>query len=567
MKKSKVAIRNNPLDTAVKIYRILLKSVPRWEILQNICNELRENYKLLLVSIDIVEKSNPLEITPAAFSGNDSKYLYLQDMRNNPELKAAMDKTTCYVPLVGKSAFSDSWKQTAYGYGIKSVLVIPLTVNKRIKGILCLYSAYPEDFSNEEISFFEKISMDIAKSMAQDRKEPSRLIQKDLLNRLSIQKKKDMILNQFSKGIIQSLSANEIIDFVLESLHKALSPDLIIIFLEEKGFLRVKRVVSYSSDVKWASDYPLKIGECLCGRAAASGKAVYSPDIFHDKKCTVNSCKMSGARSFAAVPIVIKGKNLGIIGISSREYRDFEEFSTFLETLGGQFAIGLENAGLFSQVKDKAEQLEKELEVKTILLREIHHRVKNNLNIIASLLNLQMHEVESGKDAKTAFAESRNRIYAMSQVHEKLYETDNFSEIEMKSYIANVTDELVSTYNIEKKITLDIDADPLYFDINTAIPFGLILNEIVSNSIKHAFPDNYEGRIKVTLKKNKNTIVFIVKDNGIGIPSELDPTSSDSLGLTLIQLLSEQLDGSISISGENGTEIKILFPQPTFTMI
>lgn len=178
-----------------------------------------------------------------------------------------------------------------------------------------------------------------------------------------------------------------------------------------------------------------------------------------------------------------------------------------------------------------------------------------------------MHEVESGKDAKTAFAESRNRIYAMSQVHEKLYETDNFSEIEMKSYIANVTDELVSTYNIEKKITLDIDADPLYFDINTAIPFGLILNEIVSNSIKHAFPDNYEGRIKVTLKKNKNTIVFIVKDNGIGIPSELDPTSSDSLGLTLIQLLSEQLDGSISISGENGTEIKILFPQPTFTMI
>jgi transcriptional regulator with GAF, ATPase, and Fis domain len=152
----------------------------------------------------------------------------------------ASEKITCYIPNINKSPYGDIWKQAAETYGIKSVLIIPLTVRKKIKGILGLYSSVQDGFSKKEIDFLEIISKDIGESLTRDKGESSRLAQKDLLNRLSIQKKKDRILNQFSKGIIQSLSAGEIIDFVLDSLYDALSPDLIIIFLEEKGFLKVK---------------------------------------------------------------------------------------------------------------------------------------------------------------------------------------------------------------------------------------------------------------------------------------------------------------------------------------
>ncbi len=555
----------------------MISRLSRWEMLQKMCTVLDEYYNLPLISFGITDGSGRITIIPAAFTGYASKYLTeISVLRpgieneKTPEFTAVKENRYCYIPDTDEYQASSTWKKISDKYGFKSVLVVPITAKNRAKGTLSLYASSSGFFSEYEIDFLVQAGRDMGSAVFISRTAPrNQFIQKELLNWTYIQQKnsiiasqreKELILSNFSKGIVQSLSVEEVVDFAVDSIIQAVSPDLIMIFLESNGKLILHRKASPSSNLDSSHEYSLKVGECLCGRAAQTMKSVFSSRIESDRRCTLNSCSLAGVKSFAAIPIVVRNKNIGVLGIASASEKDFSIHKTFLETLGGQFAVGLENALLFAQLSEKAELLEKEVTTKTILLKEIHHRVKNNLNIIASLLSLQLGEVERGKDAKDAFIESRGRIYAMAQVHEKLYETENFSEIEMKSYVENVTNELVATYNIGRSISLEMDLESIYLDINQAVPFGLILNEIITNSLKYAFPENREGIIKISLKKEDRTIVFTVSDNGIGIPETIDPANSDSLGLTLIHLLTDQIDGTLHISGTEGTEFVIRFP-------
>jgi len=555
----------------------MIGRLSRWEMLQKICTVLDEYYSLPLISFGISEGSEKDNIIPAAFTGHASKYLTeISTLRpgmkdeKTPEFTAVKENRYCYIKDTDEFQAGDAWKKISDKYGFKSVLVVPITVKNRIKGTLSLYAPSSGFFSENEIDFLVQTGRDIGSAVFLNRTVPrNQFIQKELLNWTYIQQKnsiiasqreKELILSNFSKGIVQSLSVEEVVDFAVDSIIQAVSPDLIMIFLENNGELILYRKATSSSTLNVNQKHPLKVGECLCGRAAQTMKPVFSSRIESDRRCTLNSCRLKKVKSFAAIPIVVRNRNIGVLGIASTSEKDFGAHKTFLETLGGQFAVGLENALLFAQLSEKAELLEKEVTTKTILLKEIHHRVKNNLNIIASLLNLQLGEVEKGKNAKDAFIESRGRIYAMAQVHEKLYETENFSEIEMKSYVENVTKDLVATYNIDKSISLEMDLESIYLDINQAVPFGLILNEIISNSLKYAFPENREGIIKINLKQENGTIVFTVRDNGIGLPETIDPANSESLGLTLIHLLTDQIDGTLHISGEEGTEFVIKFP-------
>ncbi len=554
----------------------MIGQLSRWEMLQKICTVLDEYYGLPLISFGITEGTGNTNITPAAFTGYASKYLteisvLRPDTKEDetPELTAVKDNRYCYIPDTDKLP-DGIWKNVSDKYGFKSVLVIPITAKNRVKGTLALYASSAEYFFEEEIAFLVQTGRDIGSAVFVNRSVPkNQFIQKELLNWTYLQQKnsiiasqreKELILSNFSKGIVQSLSVEQVVDFAVDSIIQAVSPDLIMIFLENNGELILHRKATPSSILNADQKHPLKVGECLCGRAAQTMKPVFSSRIESDRRCTLNSCRLEGVRSFAAIPIVVRNRNIGVLGIASASAKDFSAHKTFLETLGGQFAVGLENALLFAQLSEKAELLEKEVTTKTILLKEIHHRVKNNLNIIASLLSLQLGEVEKGKDAKDAFIESRGRIYAMAQVHEKLYETENFSEIEMSSYIENVTNELIATYNIGKSISLETDIESIRLDINQAVPFGLILNEIISNSLKYAFPGNKKGVINISLKREDGSIVFTVRDNGVGIPETINPESSDSLGLTLIHLLTDQIDGTLNISRTGGTEFVIRFP-------
>lgn len=552
------------------IYREMIADIPRGELLQRICSVLSENYDFPLVWIGLISNSRHPEMIPAAFAGSSVKYLTeIVNCVSYPENEVLDTHTSYSCEDIGKSHFDKEWKQIFSANKFKSFLILPFLKKSTLKGLLCLYSDKKDIFSSNETDFFGQIAEDTCSIISRGKKHLERIIQTDLLSWARIQKKekiielqkeKEIILNNFGKEIVQSLSIDDIINSAINSIIQAVYPDLVLFFLRKENNLILHRSISPDSTIIFSEKQGHRVGECLCGSAVIIKEAIYSININNDTRRTRDDCVLAGVQSFASIPLIVKEKVLGVIGIASTSYKNFKTNNAFLETLSGQLAIGLENALLFADVKQKAVDLGKELKEKNVLLKEIHHRVKNNLNVIASLLNLQLNEVENGKDATSAFTESRNRIFAMSQVHEKLYETEDFSEIEMAPYIKSVTEELISSYSIGKSISVQTDIETIFLSINTAIPFGLILNEVITNSLKYAFPDTETGRIFISLKRNQNLIIFTIKDNGIGLPPSMNPKEHDSLGLTLINLLADQLDGTLSISGSSGTEISIQFP-------
>ncbi len=192
-----------------------------------------------------------------------------------------------------------------------------------------------------------------------------------------------------------------------------------------------------------------------------------------------------------------------------------------------------------------------------ILLKEIHHRVKNNLNIIIGLLELQSQNIEDVA-VKEMFRESINRIRSMAIIHEYLYRSENQSAIDLSLYIESLADNLLAVYaDTKKELMINYKMDSVFTDFDLAIPVGLIVNEIITNSIKHAFIERPKGKIDISLEKNKSKIKLTIKDDGIGVPVNLDIENSKSLGLQLIKLLVSQLNGDYKIYREDGTTVQI----------
>ncbi len=209
--------------------------------------------------------------------------------------------------------------------------------------------------------------------------------------------------------------------------------------------------------------------------------------------------------------------------------------------------------------KNAEEKIKATLREKMILLREIHHRVKNNLQVISSLLNLQSAYIDDKKSLEI-FRESQNRIKSMALIHEKLYQSKDLNKIEFSEYINSLAIDLFSSYNINSnRISLNIDVREISLEIDYAILCGLIINEFISNSLKHAFPGEMKGEIYINLYTEGNKQILIYRDNGIGIPENIDFRRSASLGLQLVNTLTEQLGGEIYLDKEKYTEFKILF--------
>lgn len=211
--------------------------------------------------------------------------------------------------------------------------------------------------------------------------------------------------------------------------------------------------------------------------------------------------------------------------------------------------------------RNKAEKLVMtSLREKEVLLREIHHRVKNNLQIVSSLLNLQSRII---KDETTlnAIKDSQNRIKAMALVHEKLYRSGDIAHINLAEYVRYLTDSLFRFYGINPQVVQPVyDIVDIKVNIHIAIPLGLIVNELVSNTLKHGFPDRKTGEISLRISQDSDHITVIIKDTGIGIEPDFDWRNAESLGLRLVIQLTEQLDGTISLDRTNGTAFTIIIP-------
>lgn len=207
------------------------------------------------------------------------------------------------------------------------------------------------------------------------------------------------------------------------------------------------------------------------------------------------------------------------------------------------------------------EQIRKSLEEKDILIKEIHHRVKNNLLVIESLLKLQSHSIKDEKD-KELFTESENRVKAMSMIHERLYRSKNLVDMDFKEYINSLAVQLFHSYRIQSSgVSLQVEVEDISLDIDTIIPCGLIVNELVSNALKYAFPGEASGSITVNICKMEEGGVYklSVKDNGKGLPDDFDIYNATTLGLQIVLSLSDQLDGKLEIVRDGGTSFELTF--------
>ena len=213
--------------------------------------------------------------------------------------------------------------------------------------------------------------------------------------------------------------------------------------------------------------------------------------------------------------------------------------------------------------KQAEERIHASLQEKEILLRELHHRVKNNMQVISGLLDLQARS-SGNPEIVEMLNKSQSRIRSMALVHEQLYASKNLAKIDMVGYVRALSQELFQVHKIDpRKIDLIVQPDGnVYVDINKAIPCGLILNELVSNALKHAFPGDGPGELRIIIHETKNNeIEIIVRDNGLGLPDDVDIHQPRSMGLYLVNgLVKKQLEGQVEVRRDNATEFRIKFP-------
>jgi PAS domain S-box-containing protein len=210
--------------------------------------------------------------------------------------------------------------------------------------------------------------------------------------------------------------------------------------------------------------------------------------------------------------------------------------------------------------KRAEEQLRASLREKEVLLKEIHHRVKNNLQVISSLLSLQSGAVKD-REALEMFKESQSRVRSMALIHEKLYQSSDLASIDLSAYVRELAATLFRSYGVRPgNVSLEVCAPGILLGIDSAVPCGLIINELVSNCLKHAFPAGRSGEIRIELgRQDDNNLVLRVSDNGVGLPKDLDFENLKSLGLRIVRTLTEQLNGALEFHNSGGTQFTITF--------
>ena len=250
--------------------------------------------------------------------------------------------------------------------------------------------------------------------------------------------------------------------------------------------------------------------------------------------------------------------------ISTKKNKNGEEIvkEVFLNPIYNSEGKVAEVSGIAHDITEKtlSEQMLKEsLKEKEVLLKEVHHRVKNNLQVISSILNLQSSYV---KDINTLniLRESQNRIKSMAFIHESLYQTTDFSQINFSEYVTSLSKNLVHSYGVfDDLIDLKLSVGDISLNLDLSIPCGLIINELVSNSLKYAFLNQEKGIIKIKLFEKNENVNLIVQDNGLGLPNEINYKETDSLGLQLVMTLVEQIDGTIELDNTKGASYTIIF--------
>jgi PAS domain S-box-containing protein len=279
---------------------------------------------------------------------------------------------------------------------------------------------------------------------------------------------------------------------------------------------------------------------------------------------TVKALWTADVRSSVVAPLIVRGELVGSLNIGAEEPRAFDEGQIeIVREVADSLAVALQQAQLWEELQLHVGQVETSLREKEVMLQEIHHRVKNNLQVISSLLDMQSLTVD---DATTlqVLQDSQSRVRSMALVHEKLYQSPDLASIDVAEYVYSVAAYLRQVYSTQgREITLDVQVDAVSLDLDTAIPCGLIINELVSNALKHAFPpeETGGGKVRIALRSpGDGQLSLMVSDDGVGMPPDMDFETPQTLGLQLVDLLTQQIEGTLDLDRDGGTTFEIRFP-------
>ncbi|WP_414566598.1 MULTISPECIES: PAS domain S-box protein [unclassified Anabaena] len=401
---------------------------------------------------------------------------------------------------------------------------------------------------------------------------------------LKAQAEREQLMRTVAQRIRQSLNLQEILNATVREVRDLLGVDRVVVYQFAPDMSGT--VVAESVVIGWTVALGKTIEDnCFQTGAGAEYHHGRKRAIANVYEAGLTNCHLQLLEQFEVkanlvVPILLEvgGDNVGsglwglLIAHQCSSPRQWEKNQLdLLDQLTVQIAIAIQQSSIYQQAQNElAERQKAEMHLrsalleKEVLLKEIHHRVKNNLQIVSSLLQLQSQTLKDAEIIKV-FRDSQNRIDSISLIHKNLYTSPNIGQLDVADYIENLATSILISYQIVPGIIeLETRIDAISLNVDQAIACGLIINELISNALKHAFSQQQTGKITIKLHNVGHVIEMSISDNGIGLPENLDFSNTDTLGLSLVHDLAiEQLEGSITVKRNHGTVFTIQFPQLT----
>lgn len=485
-------------------------------------------------SFNITVYNDPFE---KVFNYNVNDYINIQSLiKNDQKMKDFQESARqC---LCGKNVFMGIYIQRDASRGFYYLVSFyPVRTESDINYLLLSFRDITEKKRSEELQKKswerQRISIEVLELI--NRKTFSKDLIKDIMNLIGVRTGIDALVINLSSGErffkVASHSLNNENEGILH-LYSETDRDQILLPDFDDSFCS-----SISGDnLFWTNNLT-----AYCIQSARNTEALHYPDIF---------------QSCAIIPLKNGDDVMGYFMLLDRK-RDFfdDELIAFYEGIVQSIGIAINRI-------DYEENLKKMIQEKELLLKEVHHRVKNNMQVIISLMSLQASRQKDRK-LRDVLNECQNRVRTMALVHEKLYGSENFTAININNYIRSLVPMLMTSYKVDrKKINVDIDALDTFFNLNIAIPLAQLVNEILSNVFKHAFKDGETGNVEISLKpdyKKQNWFDLSIADNGAGLPPDVNFPEGGSLGFQLIDALVKQLKGDIDFFSERGVACRIKF--------
>lgn len=423
----------------------------------------------------------------------------------------------------------------------ESMLAVPLLARNEVFGVISVRTHAPKEYQQDEIRLLSGIASHLAGALNQ-------LSRIEQLERTATQV---ATLSEISRTLTGNLYLEEVLQLLVHMTARTMGYKIVTVMLleEERGVLEVKATQAESEEYR--KKPPLRIGESIAGRAVAEDRIIVVPDVrAHPDYRFPDLAQREGLHSMVCVPMRVREKVIGVLNCyTERPHLFSDEELRALEAVASQAALAIDHAKLM---------------VRSAILQEMHHRVKNNLQQIASLMRLQMH-YSRYKTIEEVIHDSLSRILAIAQVHELLSreDLDMVSLRKIASGILHNTKQALIPPG--KQVHSRVDGDDVLLPLQQATAVALILNELIQNAIEHGFRDKEVGHISVQVQGTDGQVTLTVSNDGVPLPPDFDPSKSNTLGLKIIDNLTRgTLRGKFTMVSHDGQTIaQLTFPRPS----